>query len=118
MTVSKILLILDCFLVSNMFSLVGETAFPATLPPSLSDEVLHSRSSPGIHHVSPVLGSPGWELLEPLDQQHTGVTDVASPGFRQAETFLEKLLVFTAPSKPGAARLGFTDAAASAGSVD
>ena len=68
--------------------------------------------------MSPVLRGPGWQLLEPLDQQNTGVTDVAAPGFRETETSLEKLLVFAAPGEPGAARLGFADAAAGAGSVD
>ena len=68
--------------------------------------------------MTPVLWAPCWQFLEPLDEQHTGVTDVASPGLRQTETPGEKLLIFAAAGEPGAARLGFTDAAAGAGSVD
>ena len=68
--------------------------------------------------MAPVLRGPSWQLLEPLDQQNTGVTDVASPGFRQPETPGEELLVLRAAGEPGAAGLGFTDTAASAGPVD
>ena len=125
-----LLLLLDCFLVSVMFSLVGQTSLSAALPPPLSDKVLHSWPgpelafyrlgfliskdnyiSPGIHHVTPVLGGPSWQLLEPLDQQDTGVTDVTSPGFRQPEAPGEELLVLGAAGEPGAAGLGFTDTA-------
>ena len=40
----------------DMLPLVCQAPLPAALPPPLPDKVLHSWTSPGIHHMSPVSG--------------------------------------------------------------
>ena len=79
-------------------------------------------ASPGVHDVAPVLLRPRRQLLEPLDQQHARVADVAAAPrscrrVREPEAAREELLVLEAGREPRAARLGAADAAAEAGAV-
>ena len=67
---------------------------------------------PGIHHMSPVLRSVQRKLLEPLDKQHTGITDISTPGLAQLEAPGEELLVLAARRESRAAGLCPADAAA------
>ena len=72
--------------------------------------------------MAPVLLRPRRQLLEPLDQQHARVADVAAAPrscrrVREPEAAREELLVLEAGREPRAARLGAADAAAEAGAV-
>lgn len=59
----------------HMFLL--EAPLPAALTPALPDKVLDPGPGPGVHHVTPVSARADRQLLEPLDQQHARVADLA-----------------------------------------
>ena len=80
--------------------LLLEAPLSAALPPSLSDKVLDPGPSPGVHHMAPVTVGAYWQLLEPLDQKHTGIADFPLSLLRQVETFTEVLFVLGTRSEP------------------
>lgn len=73
--------------------LLLEAPLPAALAPALPDEVLDPGPGPGVHHVAPVSARADRKLLEPLDQQHARVADLALSRLGQVKTFPEVVLV-------------------------
>ena len=73
--------------------LLLEAPLPAALTPALPDKVLDPGPGPGVHHVTPVSARADRQLLEPLDQQHARVADLASSRLGQVKTFSEVVLV-------------------------
>ena len=61
--------------------------------------------------MTPVLGGVQRKLLESLDQENTRVADISTSRLGELEAPREELFILGAGSKPGAARLGFADAA-------
>ena len=62
--------------------------------------------------MAPMLRGAIRKFLESFDKKDAGIAYVPLPGLGQLEAAGEELLVLGAGSEPGAARLGFTDAAA------
>ena len=73
--------------------------------------------SPGINHVSPVLRCSSWQLFKSFDQQYTGITNVATPGFWQLKTTWKEFFIFSACCESWAAWLCLTNTASVCWSV-
>ena len=76
----------------------------------LLDKALGAGASSGVHNMTPVPLVVLGQLLPPLDQQHTGIADLAHSVLLQLETCPELILILGAVREAGTAGLCLANA--------